>query len=112
YSTLSPEDVDHAADAIKSAAIILMQLETPLETVIHAARLAASGVGQVILNPAPAQALPDELFKNIDILTPNEPEAAMLSGITLPDHDSARAAGHAIRAKGVGTVIITLGAKC
>jgi len=110
-STLSPEDVDHAADAIKSAAIILMQLETPLETVIHAARLAASGVGQVILNPAPAQALPDELLKNIDIITPNETEAGMLSGITITDNDSARAAGHAIRAKGVGTVIITLGAK-
>lgn len=109
--TLSPEDIDHATGSIKNAAIVLMQLETPLETVIHAASLAASGNGQVILNPAPARQLPDELLSNIDIITPNENEAEMLSGMTITDNDSIRAAANAIRQKGVGTVIITLGAK-
>jgi ribokinase len=109
--TLSPADLDHATDVIKNAGIVLMQLETPLDTVTHAAALAASGSGMVILNPAPACPLPNDLLKNISIITPNETEAEMLSGIHITDNDSVRAAAHAIRQKGVDTVIITLGAK-
>jgi ribokinase len=109
--TLSSSDLDHATDVIKSAAIVLMQLETPLETVTKAAALVASGNGIVILNPAPACPLPNDLLKNISIITPNETEAEMLSGIHITDNESVRTAAHAIRQKGVDTVIITLGAK-
>jgi ribokinase len=86
-------------------------LETPLETVTKAAALVASGNGIVILNPAPACPLPNDLLKNISIITPNETEAEMLSGIHITDNESVRTAAHAIRQKGVDTVIITLGAK-
>src|SRR5579872_4234152 len=109
--TLSPADLEHATEVIKSAAIVLMQLETPLDTVTYAASLAASGNGLVILNPAPACPLPEDLLKNVTIITPNETEAEMLSGITVTDNDSVRAAARAIREKGVDTVIITLGAR-
>ena len=109
--TLSPADLDHATEVIKTAAIVLMQLETPMETVTHAASLTASGGGLVILNPAPACPLPEDLLRKISIITPNETEAEMLSGITISGNDSIREAARAIRAKGVETVIITLGAK-
>ena len=110
-ASLSPEDLAPATDVIKKAAIVLMQLEIPLDTVLYTAEIGAKGGAKIILNPAPACPLPDNLLKYISIITPNETEAEMLSGIRVTDMESAKAAALAIRDKGVDTVIITLGAK-
>ena len=109
-ASLYPTDLEPAIDVIKNAAIVLMQLEIPLETVLYAAEMAATNGVRVILNPAPACPLPEELFQYISIITPNETEAEMLSGIRITNLESARIAALTIRAKGVTTVIITLGA--
>ena len=110
-SNLLPEDILPAEVQINSDAVVLIQLEIPLETVKFAASLAAMGGSMLILNPAPAFILPDELLKLVSIITPNETEAEMLSGQLITDLDSVRSAAHAIRARGVKTVIITLGSK-
>lgn len=108
---LSAADIDAAEEAIKNAALIITQLESPLETVAHAARLAKKHGVPVILNPAPAPAkpLPEELMANIDILIPNETEAEIISGIEITDPASELEAINKIHAMGVKTVIFTLG---
>jgi ribokinase len=109
-ASLYPADLEPAIDAIKNATIVLMQLEIPLDTVLYAAEMAATNGARVILNPAPACPLPEDLFQHISIITPNETEAEMLSGIPITNLESARVAALTIQAKGVKTVIITLGA--
>ena len=108
-ANLSAEDIQNAADTIASADIVLMQLEIPLATVQAAARIAADNPAKVILNPAPAQALPDELLQRVTILTPNESEAEILTGIKVETEAQAADAARALQAKGIETVIITLG---
>ena len=108
---LMPGDIENARDKITSAPIVLMQLEVPVETVAWAASLAFQNGTAVILNPAPACELPTELFQHISIITPNETEAEMLSGVKVVDVESAKQAADVIRNKGVKTVIITLGSK-
>jgi ribokinase len=108
---LSPADVRSAAKAISAADIVVMQLETPLETIQAAAELAAANGATVILNPAPAQPLPDTLLKHISILTPNETEAELLTGVTVTDEASCNRAAGILLGKGVETVIITLGSR-
>ena len=108
---LMPGDIENARDKITSAPIVLMQLEVPVETVGWAASLAFKNGGTVILNPAPACELPAVLFKHISIITPNETEAEMLSGVKVVDVESAKQAADVIRNKGVKKVIITLGSK-
>jgi len=110
-AALTPADLLPATDAIKQAGTILMQLEIPLETVLYVAEIAAANQCKVILNPAPACALPDDLFKHIAIITPNKKEAEMLSGISINGMADVYAAALAIRNKGVDTVIITLGSE-
>ena len=88
-----------------------MQLETPLETIMAAAELAAANRVPVILNPAPAQTLPEELLARVSVLTPNETEAELLTGITVCDQATAAQAANELRARGPRTVIITLGAR-
>ncbi len=106
---LSVADVEAAQAAVNSAGIVLMQLEVPIETVEAGARMARTQGAQVILNPAPAQTLSDALLQNVSILTPNETEAEMLTGIAVQDEAGARAAAEALITKGVDAVIITLG---
>jgi ribokinase len=108
---LSPADVKKAKAAIAAAAILVMQLETPIETVAAAADIAAAKGVQVILNPAPAQPLSDSLLKKISILTPNETEAELLTGIKVDNDGAAAKAAQKLLDKGVKTVIITLGAR-
>ena len=108
---LSPADVKQAKGSIASAKALVMQLETPLETVQAAAKLAAQAKVPVILNPAPARKLPGELLKLVSILTPNETEAELLTGIPVTTAKSAARAAEALLARGVQTVIITLGAR-
>jgi len=108
---LSPADVKKAKAAIASARVLVMQLETPLEAVQAAAELAAeAGVG-VILNPAPARPLPDRLIRLVSILTPNETEAELLTGIGVNNDVTAAKAADRLLAKGVPAVILTLGVR-
>ena len=96
---LSPADVKKAKAAFASAHAVIMQLETPLETVQAAAELAHAKGAMVILNPAPAQKLPDSLLKKISILTPNETEAELLTGIKVTDDASCSNAADACFAR-------------
>ena len=108
---LSPADIERAAAVLHGASSVVMQLETPLETVQTAAQLAAKAGVQVILNPAPAQRLPDDLLQNISILTPNETEAELLTGVAVVDDATAQRAADELLARGVQTVILTLGSR-
>jgi ribokinase len=108
---LTPADVRRAAQAIRSASMLVAQLETPLETVQAAAGIAAKAGVRFILNPAPAQTLPDALLKLVSILTPNETEAEFLTGIKVTDAATAAKAADRLLARGVKTVILTLGSR-
>ena len=108
---LSPADVKLAATAIRSAAALVVQLETPLAAVTTAVRIAVAAAVPVILNPAPARKLPAALLARVAYLTPNETEAELLTGIKVSDGASAGRACESLRARGVGTVILTLGSR-
>jgi ribokinase len=108
---LSTADVDAAREEISAADVVLMQLESPIETVTYAARMAAEAGVKVVLNPAPApdKPLPEELMHSLYLITPNRSEASRLSGIEVKDLASAREAAKAILDRGPQSVIITLG---
>jgi ribokinase len=106
---LSPADVDGAEATIASADALLLQLESPLGTVIRAAEVARAHGVKVILNPAPARSLPAALMSLVDVLIPNESETALLTGLPVGDQAQAEAAAATLRGMGVGTVILTLG---
>ena len=108
---LSTADVDAAREEISAADVVLMQLESPIETVTYAARMAAEAGVKVVLNPAPApdKPLPEELMHSLYLITPNRSEASRLSGIEVKDLESARKAAKAILDRGPQSVIITLG---
>ena len=108
---LTREDIDKASGAIMDAEIILMQLEIPLDTVIYATEMAITAGRKVILNPAPAQPLPPELLSMIYMITPNETEAELLTGIPVTNQSSAIAAAKALLSKGIKVVVMTLGSK-
>jgi len=108
---LTPQDVDAAAELITEADVVVMQLETPIESVERAAALAREHGVRVILNPAPARELSDEILGNVSILTPNESEAELLTGIRVEDDAGAEQAARALVARGVDTVILTLGSR-
>jgi ribokinase len=106
---LSPADVDEAEAVIAGADALLLQLESPLETVIRAAEVARAHGVTVILNPAPARSLPAELLAMVDVLIPNESETSLLTGLPVSNQAEAETAATALREMGVGTVILTLG---
>lgn len=108
---LSSRDIDRAKKVITSADVLLLQLETPLETVVRAARIAHKAGVRVILNPAPARALPDSFFQHISVLTPNESEAEILTGRKIRSASDIEKAHEELLKRGVKTVIITLGKK-
>lgn len=110
-AALLPSDLASAVEAIEEADLVLMQLEIPMDTVEYVAEAAYRKGKKVILNPAPAQALSPSLLRHLSIITPNEMEAEMISGIRITDENSAREAARAIVGMGVECVIITLGAK-
>lgn len=109
--TLSPADVKPRLKDLKGAAALLMQLETPIPTVLAAAKAAKAAGVMVVLNPAPAAKLPKELYPLIDWITPNETEAELLTGVKVKDAKSAQLAVDALKRKGVKNVAITMGAK-
>jgi len=109
--TLSPKDIAPYRKDIADAAALLLQLETPVETVLAAAKVAKAADVPVVLNPAPAAKLPKDLYKCLDWITPNETEAELLTGIRVTDAESAAKAVAVFRKRGVGHVVITMGAK-
>lgn len=110
-AALTVQNILNASHCIERASIILLQLEIPIETVAYVLSVAASLRKKVILNPAPVCTLTDELLQNISIITPNETEASMLTGIKVTDELTARDAAINLHGKGIATVIITLGSK-
>lgn len=108
---LTPADVDAAEPLLAAATMVVLQLETPLATVEHAARRARALGKTVVLNPAPApaQALPASLLALVDYLVPNEIEAAALAGMPVVSVQDALLAGQTLRAAGAATVLVTLG---
>lgn len=106
---LSVAHISERKALIEQADIILLQLETPVKTIIHAVNLAAELDKTIILNPAPGQKLADELLNKISILTPNETEASILTGIEVVDMASAEQAATILVRKGVQHVMITMG---
>jgi ribokinase len=93
------------------AKVLLLQLEIPLETVIHAAKWGKQKGMIVILNPAPARELPDELIANVDYILPNETELSLLTNVPVTDISSTEKAAQVLLARGAKNVVITLGSK-
>lgn len=108
---LSPENLSNAKKVIEEADIILMQLEIPIDTVEYVAKIAKKKNKKVVLNPAPAQNLSEELMKSLYLITPNESEAEIISGQKVTDLKTAMKAAEIIRSKGVDNVIITMGSQ-
>lgn len=106
---LLADDLKTLTHVLEQAEIILVQLETPVATIEYAASVAAQKNTRFILNPAPACKLPDELLSKVSIITPNEKEAEMLTGIAINNMDDAKHAAKILSSKGIKTVIITLG---
>ena len=108
---LLPADLEQIPEVIGDAEIILMQLEIPLETVEYVAETAFAQGKKVILNPAPGRQLSTRLLEKLYLITPNETEAELISGIKVTDILSAKQAAVKIHEMGVSSVIITLGSK-
>ncbi len=100
--------IERAAEVIREADVVVCQLESPLDTVLTALRLARDAGKTTILNPAPARLVSDELLSLVSILTPNETEAAFLAGdVQMTPEDAAAN----LRTRGVSAVVVTLGAQ-
>lgn len=108
---LTTDIVDKFKQKILDTDALLMQLETPLDAIIYATKIAKQAGKHTVLNPAPAKALPDELLAQLTMITPNETEAEVLTGIKVVDEQSAAQAAAVFHQKGVAIVLITLGAK-
>ena len=106
-----PSDIDAAGELLDRARVVLVQLEIPIDAVLHAAVRAKRAGAYVILNPAPAPAapLPAALYASIDLITPNESEARSLTGVDARDDEGAEAAGRALLRLGAPRSLLTLG---
>lgn len=105
------EDIRSCSDMIDGCDILLMQLEIPVPAVLEAARLGHKAGKFVVLNPAPACELPEEIFGYLSLFIPNETELAKYSGIEVNDEKSAEIAAKCLMDKGVGNIIVTMGSK-
>jgi len=108
-AALTPNDLKNATAKLDTASIILMQLETPVNTVEYVAAIAGERKINFVLNPAPACKLPDDLLRNVSVITPNQKEAEMLTGVKINEGSSAEKAAGILYDKGIKTVIITMG---
>ena len=108
---LTPEKVAKRKTDIAEAGFLLASLETPVDGVHEATRIANENNTKVILNPAPAKPLSDDLLSCIDIITPNQTEAEVLSGVVVHDINSAKKAAKVLHGKGIETVLITMGSQ-
>ncbi len=109
--TLTAGDVRRAWAELGDVDLLVMPLETPLETIATAVALASESGVKVILNPAPARDLPQEILAGVDVLVPNEPEAAQLTGMPVETRQETREAAKRLLALGVGHVVLTLGSR-
>ena len=110
-ATISAADIDAEAKLIASAAVFMTQLEQPMEAAVRALEIAREAGVRTILNPAPANSLPDGMLGLCDYVTPNESETEALTGVPVTSLDDARRAADIFLSKGVGTAVITLGEK-
>jgi ribokinase len=108
---VNEKDLLRLESVLEKSKILLLQLEIPLEMVVAAAKIAKEKGVKVILDPAPAQALPEELYSLIDIITPNETEAALLVGFPVENQEDASRAVKVLEERGVGQPIIKMGGK-
>lgn len=108
---LTEADIEASAPAIKDCGILLLQLESPIPSVLKAAKMAHEAGAMVVLNPAPACPLPEEIFRYIDLFIPNETELSTFSGLPVNNAEDALKAAKAMQAKGVGKLIVTMGSK-
>lgn len=108
---ISAADIEARADLIGGASVFVTQLEQPIAAAQRALEIARAGGATTILNPAPAAPLPDGLLSLCDYVTPNESEAEALTGLPVTNPDEALAAAKALRARGAGAAIITLGSQ-
>jgi ribokinase len=106
---LSPDDVRSASEVVAHARVLLVQLETQLETVLEAARITRNAGGRVILDPAPPQPLPDELLSLVDLVRANSSESEILTGVPITDIPSARRAASILMARGPDAAILQAG---
>jgi ribokinase len=109
--TLAADDLAKAGKEFERADTVLLQLEIPIPIVVRAAQLAAKAGKKVILNPAPATALPEAIFKDLYLITPNRSEAETLTGLSVRDASAISAVSKWFRDKGVQKVVITLGSE-
>jgi len=105
------QDLQRLERVLGQSRILLLQLEIPLEMVVAAAKAARERGVKVILDPAPAQAMPDELYASVDILTPNETEAGFLVGFPVESPEDAAGAARTLHERGVQGVIIKMGGR-
>lgn len=105
------DDIDNNIEAIKNSDIVVFQLETPLNTIKYALNKAKELNKYTILNPAPAVKLDDEIIKNVDLLTPNETELEIISGVSIETEEDIQKAAQIMIEKGVKELIVTLGSK-
>ena len=110
---LTPEDIENAKDIFSQAAIVLMQLETPVVTLTKVAAIAKQQGALVVLNPAPAPTapLPKELLQNVDLLIPNETEASAMSDVAVETEADIPTAMERLQTLGIQHIIVTLGSK-
>jgi len=106
---LSVDNIKNTEAILQEADIILVQLEIPIETIEYVAAFADQHHKKLILNPAPACMLSDDLLRKISVITPNEKEASMLSGIDITGMETATQAARVLSARGIETIVITLG---
>ena len=105
------EDIDNNIEAIKNSDIVVLQLETPLNTIKYSLKKSKELNKYTILNPAPALKLDDEIIKNVDLLTPNETELEIISGVNIETEEDIQKAAQIMIEKGVKELIVTLGSK-
>lgn len=105
------DDIDNNIEAIKNSDIVVLQLETPLNTIKYALNKAKELNKYTILNPAPAVKLDNEIIKNVDLLTPNETELEIISGVSIETEEDIQKAAQIMIEKGVKELIVTLGSK-
>lgn len=108
---LKPEDIRTAWKKISSVDVVVMPLEVSMDCIEETVRLAKESSVKVILNPAPAQLLSDDLLKNVDVLVPNESETSLLTGLGVETIEEAEAAARKLLEKGAGAVVLTLGSR-
>jgi ribokinase len=109
--TLTPQEVAAALNGIAQMDALVLQLESPMACVLEAARIAHGRGAKVVLNPAPAAPLPDDIYACLDVLVPNESETHLLSGLPVDTIAQAEAAARSLLRRGVRSVVLTLGSR-